>query len=104
MKTQDTLPEGATQEVAPETPPNCHGERSPRVYVRCPDCHGYSADPYSGEDCQLCHNVGNVSEEYLIERLGKEEADELLDFYHRRGKFKDVKAPRISHIFKGYDA
>jgi hypothetical protein len=74
------------------------------VYVRCPDCHGYSADPLWGDDCQLCHNAGSISEEQLIIELGEEEAGELLDFFYRRGAFKDIKPPLISHIMKGFEA
>lgn len=76
----------------------------PKVYVRCPDCHGYSADPLWGDDCKLCGNVGNLSEEDLTSKLGKDEASELLDYYHRRGNFADIKASPVNHTMKGYDA
>ncbi len=62
-----------------------------KTYVRCPDCHGYSADPLWGDDCKLCENVGNISEDELIKRLGEDEASEILDWYHRRGKFAGCK-------------
>lgn len=75
-----------------------------KTYVRCPDCYGYSADPLWGDDCDLCNNVGNLSEDDLISKLGEEEAMELLDLYHRRGRFADIKEPPLSHIMKGYDA
>ena len=61
------------------------------------------ADPGWGEDCRLCNNVGNLSEEDLILKLGEEEASEVLDYYHRRGTFSDIPV-LINHIVNGYDA
>lgn len=74
------------------------------VYVRCPDCHGYSADPLWGDDCQLCDNAGSLSEDRLKEKLGEAESGEILDLYYRRGEFEGIKPPPISPFVKGFDA
>jgi|GEM_PF-4208452 len=82
------------------------------VYIRCPDCEGdgdlTNLDPVSGNvsivGCDLCDGVGNLSESRLREKLSKAEADELMDFFHRRGQFKDIPQPVVPRFVKGFDA
>lgn len=104
-----------TRIITKETPPSSDSSEKnqkpayqvravmPKVYVRCPECNGDSA-VYPEDDCQLCDSTGCLSEEGLIERLGLKEAQELLDFYYLRGKFKDFPPHPISPFMKGYDA
>lgn len=79
-------------------------------YVRCPDCEADGErilidddGILSVETCGLCDGVGHLKESQIRERLPPDEADEIMDLYHRRNKFEGIPQP-ISPFVKGGDA